>query len=46
MSEAVASLRRRKHREEKPFALMFPSLDDVKCECEVSKLEERLSVVR
>ncbi len=39
---AVVSLRRRKHREEKPFAMMFPSLDDVKCECEVSKLEERL----
>lgn len=39
---AVVSLRRRKHREEKPFALMFPALDEVKCECEVSKLEERL----
>ncbi len=40
--EAVDLLRRRKHREEKPFAMMFPSLDDVQCECEVSKLEERL----
>ena len=40
--EGVVSLRQRKHREEKPFAMMFPSLDDVKCECEVSKLEERL----
>ncbi len=40
--EAVDLLRRRKHREEKPFAMMFPSLDDVKSECEVSMLEERL----
>jgi len=40
--QAVEALRRRKHREEKPFAVMFPSLDDVKCECEVSELEERL----
>ncbi len=41
-NEAVASLRQRKHREEKPFAVMFPSLDSVKCECDVSPLEERL----
>ena len=40
--EAVRRLRERKHREEKPFALMFPSLEDVKKECEVDKLEERL----
>jgi hydrogenase maturation protein HypF len=39
---AVRLLRRRKHREEKPFALMFPSLESVKAECEVSALEERL----
>ena len=39
---AVQLLRERKHREEKPFALMFPSLDAVKAECEVSVLEERL----
>ena len=39
---AVDLLSRRKHREEKPFAMMFPSLDDVKRECAVSKLEERL----
>lgn len=40
--EAVLRLRRRKHREEKPFALMYPSLELVKAHCEVSDLEERL----
>ena len=40
--EAINRLRERKHREEKPFALMFPSLEDVKKECEVDELEERL----
>jgi hydrogenase maturation protein HypF len=40
--KAVQLLRERKHREEKPFALMFPSLESVKAECEVSPLEERL----
>jgi hydrogenase maturation protein HypF len=40
--EAVLELRRRKHREEKPFALMYPSLDTVKADCEVSEIEERL----
>ncbi len=39
---AVKRLRERKHREEKPFALMFPSLESVKAICEVSPLEERL----
>jgi hydrogenase maturation protein HypF len=39
---AVKRLRERKQREEKPFALMFPSLESVKAECEVSPLEERL----
>ncbi len=39
---AVRLLRERKHREEKPFALMFPSLASVKAVCEVSALEERL----
>jgi len=39
---AVRLLRKRKQREEKPFALMFPSLESVKAECEVSPLEERL----
>jgi len=40
--EAVRALRERKHREEKPFALMYPTLDLVKRDCEVSELEERL----
>jgi hydrogenase maturation protein HypF len=40
--KAVRLLRDRKHREEKPFALMFPSLEDIKTVCEVSPLEERL----
>lgn len=39
--EAVRRLRQRKHREEKPFALMFPTLDSVKEICEVSELEQR-----
>src|SRR5205823_3100524 len=40
--EAVRKLRMRKHREEKPFALMFPSLESIKDCCEVSLVEERL----
>lgn len=40
--EAVRRLRDRKHREEKPFAVMFPSVGCVKALCEVSPLEERL----
>jgi hydrogenase maturation protein HypF len=40
--QAVRRLRERKHREEKPLALMFPALESVKAACEVSPLEERL----
>jgi hydrogenase maturation protein HypF len=40
--EAVRRLRELKHREEKPFALMFPSLSVIKAASEVSPLEERL----
>lgn len=40
--DAVQRLRERKHREEKPFALMFPSLESIRAECVVSELEERL----
>jgi len=39
---AVQRLRELKHREEKPFALMFPSLEAVTAICAVSPLEERL----
>jgi len=39
---AVQRLRERKHREEKPLALMFPSLESVKATCEVSRLEAQL----
>jgi len=39
---AVRELRRRKAREEKPFACMFPSLESVRATCEVSAPEERL----
>jgi hydrogenase maturation protein HypF len=37
---AVARLRRAKHREEKPFALMMPSIEEVRRYCEVSEEEE------
>ena len=39
---AVASLRQRKRREEKPFALMYPSLETARADCEVSEIEEGL----
>jgi hydrogenase maturation protein HypF len=41
-NEAVLRLRARKHRDEKPLALMFPSLEAVRACCEVSNLETRL----
>ena len=40
--DAVRRLRQRKHREEKPFALMFPSIDSVENQCSISALERRL----
>ncbi|MBI5216879.1 MAG: carbamoyltransferase HypF [Ignavibacteriae bacterium] len=40
--DAIVRLRQRKHREEKSFALMFPSLESIKEVCIVSELEERL----
>jgi hydrogenase maturation protein HypF len=41
---AVSLLRRRKHREEKPFALLFPSLKSAGAVCHISSLEEQLLV--
>jgi hydrogenase maturation protein HypF len=40
--DAVRKLRKRKHREEKPLALMYPNIDSVYCDCEVSEFEKRL----
>jgi hydrogenase maturation protein HypF len=40
--EAIKRLRERKHREEKPFALLFPSLETLEQECEVDEFEGRL----
>jgi hydrogenase maturation protein HypF len=39
---AVARLRQRKHREEKPFALMIPSLEMAREYCEMSPAEVQL----
>ncbi|MEP6586386.1 MAG: carbamoyltransferase HypF, partial [Candidatus Udaeobacter sp.] len=39
---AVVHLRERKRREEKPFAVMYPSLNAVRPDCEVSEWEKRL----
>ncbi|MBI4811535.1 MAG: carbamoyltransferase HypF, partial [Ignavibacteriales bacterium] len=41
-NDAVRRLREHKHREEKPFALMYPSIEMIKQDCDVSTLEERL----
>ncbi|MGI9534656.1 MAG: carbamoyltransferase HypF, partial [Thermodesulfobacteriota bacterium] len=40
--EAVDRLRRLKNREEKPFAVMYPSLELIKSHCDVSLLEQKL----
>jgi hydrogenase maturation protein HypF len=40
--DAVLRLRERKRREEKPFALMYPSLAAIRLDCRVSDLEARL----
>ncbi len=40
--EAVKRLRERKHREEKPLAMMFPTIGMIFEECVVSDLEDRL----
>jgi hydrogenase maturation protein HypF len=40
--DAVRALREKKHREEKPFAVMYPRLFAVRSDCELSEAEERL----
>ena len=40
--DAVARLRRRKHREEKPFAVMMPSTDAARAYVTISDAEEKL----
>ena len=40
--EAVKELRKRKHREEKPFAVMFSSINQIKDVCQVLNSEERV----
>jgi len=40
--QAVTSLRERKQREEKPFAVMYPAIEAVREICEISDAEERL----
>jgi len=36
---AVSRLRERKQRPKKPFAVMYPSLDKIKADCQVSEIE-------
>ncbi len=43
-TEAVENLRLLKHRDKKPFAVMFPNLGTIKESCEVSAQEERLLI--
>ena len=40
--DAVRRLRQRKQREEKPFAVMYPSLEAVRADCRVADAEARL----
>ncbi len=45
-ADAVSNLRKRKARENKPFAIMVPDLDWVKETCELSEAEEKLLTSR
>jgi hydrogenase maturation protein HypF len=40
--KAVNELRKRKHREEKPLAVMYPNMETILNDCEVSDFEKRL----
>ena len=42
VEEPIQALRQRKHRQEKPFAVMFPDAEAVLEACEVTNLEERV----
>ncbi len=39
--KAILELRKRKNRPTKPFAVMFPSIDAIFCECEMQEAEEK-----
>jgi hydrogenase maturation protein HypF len=41
-SSAIARLRERKHRDGKPFAVMFPGIKEIRQYCDCSDMEERL----
>lgn len=40
--EAVTQLRKRKHRPHKPLALMYPNLESIQTDCQVSEVEAQL----
>jgi len=41
-AEAIAKLRERKHRPHKPLALMYPNLESIHQDCQVTELEAQL----